>query len=214
MSSGRRGISYSGGGGGLLRGYPNLVSSSSSPGLRSGFLRPSAGIICQCRMLSLSSSLSSSARQDGKENKDDDKDDSKTTDGGGLGLERQEGETLGKYFKRLTKDYWYVLIPVHLATSAVWITTFYALVKSGVDIGSLLERFGTSPEKVERLRESPWAHLLLAYACYKIATPARYTVTVAGTTLAVQRLRAAGYLRTTRQVREKIKSRYTDRSKK
>ena len=121
------------------------------------------------------------------------------------GLKRMEGESLAKYFKRLTKDYWYVLIPEHLVTSTVWMGTFYLMVKSGVDIAGVLESMGTSHEKVERIGESPWAHLLLAYACYKIATPARYTVTVAGTTLSVGRLRDRGYLRTTREVKDSIR---------
>ena len=59
-----------------------------------------------------------------------------------------EGESLAKYFKRLTRDYWYVLVPVHLATSAVWMGAFYLMIKSGVDIGAALERMGTSHEKV------------------------------------------------------------------
>ncbi len=89
-------------------------------------------------------------------------------------LARRDGETLGKYFKRLTKDYWYVLVPVHLATSSVWIGVFYLAIKSGVDIAGMLERFGTSQDKIDKISQSPWAHILLAYACYKIATPARY----------------------------------------
>ncbi len=63
-------------------------------------------------------------------------------------LKRMEGESLAKYFKRLTRDYWYVLVPVHLATSAVWMGAFYLMIKSGVDIGAALERMGTSHEKV------------------------------------------------------------------
>lgn len=28
-------------------------------------------------------------------------------------------------FKKMGKDYWYVLIPVHVATSCVWLGSFY-----------------------------------------------------------------------------------------
>lgn len=28
-------------------------------------------------------------------------------------------------FKKMAKDYWYVLIPVHVATSAVWLGAFF-----------------------------------------------------------------------------------------
>jgi hypothetical protein len=47
--------------------------------------------------------------------------------------------------------------------------------KSGVDVGAILLYFGTSVEYVEKISDSPWGYLALAYACYKIATPARYT---------------------------------------
>ena len=43
-------------------------------------------------------------------------------------------------YKKLCRDYWYVLLPVHVATSAVWFGSFYILCKSGVDVSSLLSR--------------------------------------------------------------------------
>lgn len=41
--------------------------------------------------------------------------------------ELEEGKKLGLFarFKKMAKDYWYVLIPVHVATSAVWLGAFY-----------------------------------------------------------------------------------------
>merc|ERR1711874_757802 len=35
-----------------------------------------------------------------------------------------------KKFKKMMKDYWYVLIPVHVATSIVWFGGFYIMLKS------------------------------------------------------------------------------------
>jgi Protein of unknown function (DUF1279) len=39
----------------------------------------------------------------------------------------EETKTLGLFarFKKMAKDYWYVLIPVHVATSCVWLGAFY-----------------------------------------------------------------------------------------
>jgi hypothetical protein len=39
----------------------------------------------------------------------------------------EEGQKLGLFakFKKMGKDYWYVLIPVHVVTSSVWLGTFY-----------------------------------------------------------------------------------------
>ncbi len=74
----------------------------------------------------------------------------------------------------MLKDYWYVLIPVHVATSVVWFGGFYLLCKSGVDVGSILQTMGASEAYVEKISQSSMGYVALAYACYKIATPARY----------------------------------------
>lgn len=39
----------------------------------------------------------------------------------------EETQKLGLFarFKKMAKDYWYVLIPVHVATSAVWLGAFF-----------------------------------------------------------------------------------------
>ena len=73
----------------------------------------------------------------------------------------------------MSKDYWYVLVPVHVATSIVWFGSFYAMCKSGVDVAALLQTFGVSETYVEKLSNSDMGFYAMAYACYKIATPAR-----------------------------------------
>jgi len=108
-------------------------------------------------------------------------------------------------FKKMSKDYWYVLIPVHVATSIVWFGGFYTMCKSGVDVTALLQTFGVSEAYVEKLSKSEMGYAALAYACYKIATPARYTVTVGGTTMTVKYLSDLGYLKTSHQVAEQFK---------
>ena len=80
------------------------------------------------------------------------------------------------------KDYWYVLLPVHVATSIVWLGGFYLMLKSGVDIIYYLEAIGTSERIVNYMKNSEAGYIALSYACYKIATPARYAVTVGATT--------------------------------
>ena len=39
--------------------------------------------------------------------------------------EKPERLSVFQRFKQMYKDYWYVLVPVHLATSAVWFGSFY-----------------------------------------------------------------------------------------
>ena len=85
----------------------------------------------------------------------------------------QPKESITKRFKSMFKKYWYVLIPVHVATSIIWYGGFYALCKSGVDVGAIMQALGASDAYVEKLSQSSMGYLALAYACYKIATPAR-----------------------------------------
>lgn len=55
---------------------------------------------------------------------------------------------------------------------------FYLYIYSGVDIPSLLQTLHISESIIEKLKGSTMGHLAVAYLCYKIATPARYAVTV------------------------------------
>lgn len=41
----------------------------------------------------------------------------------------EEKQSLIQRFKQMYKDYWYVLLPVHLCTSAVWFGSFYYAVR-------------------------------------------------------------------------------------
>lgn len=41
-------------------------------------------------------------------------------------------QTVFQKMKQLTKDYWHILIPVHVATSIVWISIFYTAAKKFV----------------------------------------------------------------------------------
>ena len=105
-------------------------------------------------------------------------------------------------FKQMFKDYWYILVPVHVATSIVWFGSFYFMCKSGVDVAAILHKCGVSEEYLEKLKNSDAQYYALAYACYKVATPARYTVTVGGTTWSIFYLEKWGMLKTTTQVAE------------
>lgn len=115
-------------------------------------------------------------------------------------------------FKQMYRDYWYVLVPVHLVTSAIWFSSFYYLAKSGVDIASLLESIGAGEKLVEKLRNSnsTMGYIAIAYALYKIATPVRYTVTLGGTTISIKYLKDWGYIKPI-PPKDKIKSIINDR---
>ena len=98
--------------------------------------------------------------------------------------------------------------------------------KSGVDIVGVLENLGTSERIMNFLKESEAGYIALSYACYKIATPARYTVTLGGTTYgklniiafaryvmfnvnisfsAINKLKDTGYLKSTSEYATKFK---------
>lgn len=110
-------------------------------------------------------------------------------------------------FKKTFKQYGKVLIPVHFLTSSVWFGTFYYAAMKGVNVVPFLEMVGLPESIVGLLRGSTSGYALTAYAMYKIATPARYTVTLGGTSLSVQYLRKHGYLSTPPPVKEYIQDR-------
>ncbi|XP_013866307.1 uncharacterized protein C18orf19 homolog B [Austrofundulus limnaeus] len=107
-------------------------------------------------------------------------------------------------FKKTFKQYGKVMIPVHLLTSTIWFGTFYYAATKGVNVVPFLEMIGLPESVVGLLRNSSSGYALTAYAMYKIATPARYTVTLGGTSLSVQYLRKHGYFSTPPPVTEYI----------
>ncbi|XP_013201230.1 uncharacterized protein C18orf19 homolog A [Amyelois transitella] len=98
-------------------------------------------------------------------------------------------------FKQMYRDYWYVLLPVHMTTSAIWFGGFYYAVRSGVDVLAILEWMGISETLMAPLKDSSAGYFALAFALYKIATPLRYAVTVGGTTVAIKKLTAIGWIK-------------------
>uniref|UniRef100_H3B375 Family with sequence similarity 210 member A n=1 Tax=Latimeria chalumnae TaxID=7897 RepID=H3B375_LATCH len=110
--------------------------------------------------------------------------------------------SIGERFKRTFKQYSHVLIPVHLVTSSVWFGSFYYASMKGVNVVPFLEYVGLPDSVLNILRNSQSGHAINAYAMYKIATPARYTVTLGGTSYMVRYLRKHGYLATPPPVKE------------
>lgn len=98
-------------------------------------------------------------------------------------------------FKLMYKQYWYVLIPVHVITSVGWFAGFYYLSQSGVDIPAVLETLRVSETIIDKLKDSSMGHVAIAYLCYKIATPVRYMVTLGGTTISIKYLEQYGYIK-------------------
>ncbi|KAM3614233.1 uncharacterized protein V6R79_011537 [Siganus canaliculatus] len=117
-------------------------------------------------------------------------------------------------FKRTFKQYGKVLIPVHLVTSSVWFGTFYYAAMKGVNVVPFLEMIGLPESLVGLLRDSSSGYALTAYAMYKIATPARYTVTLGGTSLSIQYLRKHGYLSTPPPVKDYIQDKMEETKEK
>ncbi|XP_059196157.1 uncharacterized protein C18orf19 homolog A-like [Centropristis striata] len=117
-------------------------------------------------------------------------------------------------FKRTFKQYGKVMIPLHLVTSSVWFGAFYYAAMKGVNLVPFLEIIGLPESIVGLLKDSSSGYALTAYAMYKIATPARYTVTLGGTSLSVQYLRKHGYLSTPPPVTEYIQDKMEETKEK
>lgn len=99
-----------------------------------------------------------------------------------------------KRFKNAYKEHGKVLVAVHLVTSTVWMSVFYYAAASGLDLVPLLEKIGAG-DKVIEIAHSSFGNLATAYLMYKLATPARYTVTLFGTFSTVKHLRRLGYMK-------------------
>ncbi|KAH8286628.1 hypothetical protein KR018_002452 [Drosophila ironensis] len=98
-------------------------------------------------------------------------------------------------FKHMYKQYWYVLIPVHVITSVGWFGGFYYLSKSGVDVPSLLQYVHLSETIIEKVQGSDMGHYAIAYLCYKVTTPLRYALTLGCTTVSIKYLVQHGYIK-------------------
>ncbi|KAM6909883.1 protein FAM210A-like [Xenentodon cancila] len=122
--------------------------------------------------------------------------------------------SLFQRFKRTFKQYGKVMIPVHLVTSSVWFGTFYYAAMKGVNVVPFLEMIGLPESLVGLLRDSSSGYALTAYAMYKIATPARYAVTLGGTSLSVQYLRKHGYMSTPPPVKEYLQDKMEETKEK
>ncbi|XP_075600629.1 protein FAM210A [Balearica regulorum gibbericeps] len=115
--------------------------------------------------------------------------------------------SLVQRFKKTFKQYGKVMIPVHLLTSTVWFGSFYYAAMKGVNVVPFLELIGLPDSIVNILKNSQSGNALTAYALYKIATPARYTVTLGGTSITVKYLRKSGYMSTPPPVKEYLQDR-------
>ncbi|XP_008069662.1 protein FAM210A [Carlito syrichta] len=115
--------------------------------------------------------------------------------------------SLYQRFKKTFRQYGKVLIPVHLITSGVWFGTFYYAALKGVNVVPFLEFIGLPDSVVNILKNSQSGNALTAYAMFKIATPARYTATLGGTSFTVKYLRSHGYMSTPPPVKEYLQDR-------
>ncbi|NWI49612.1 F210A protein, partial [Calyptomena viridis] len=115
--------------------------------------------------------------------------------------------SLVQRFKKTFKQYGKVMIPVHLLTSTVWFGSFYYAAMNGVNVVPFLELIGLPDSVTNILKNSQSGNALTAYALYKIATPARYTVTLGGTSITVKYLRKNGYMSTPPPVKEYLQDR-------
>ncbi|XP_071959624.1 uncharacterized protein [Antedon mediterranea] len=109
----------------------------------------------------------------------------------------EKGNKLSNWarMKMMAKAYGYVIIPVHWIIAPVWFGSFYVAVTHGIDIVPLLNNFGVSEVYLSKLQNSGASNILQAYAMYKVATPARYTLTLAATEMTIRTLRKRGFMK-------------------
>lgn len=98
--------------------------------------------------------------------------------------------TLVQRFKKAYKEHGKILIGVHITTSVMWYTMFYALARSGIDLVPYLEQWNFNEKVINTYKLG--GDFALTVLFVKLATPARYTVTLLGTHYTVKFLRRSG----------------------
>ncbi|KAK3919119.1 Protein FAM210A [Frankliniella fusca] len=117
-------------------------------------------------------------------------------------IEQFQKLSLYQRLKAMYRDYWYVIVPVHVSTSIVWFGCFYYAASSGIDIIAILESLHFSERVISIMSNSGAGYVAVAYALYKIFTPLRYTVTIGGTTFAIKFLKHRGLIKPRRPIKE------------
>lgn len=92
-------------------------------------------------------------------------------------------------FKTVVKKYWYVAVPVHFGTSALWFGTLFGATKAGLDFVPALEMTSIPEKYIEKLKTGNVGNVAQAAILYKIITPVRYATTLAVTRSAIKYLR-------------------------
>ena len=92
-------------------------------------------------------------------------------------------------FKEIVKKYWYVAIPVHMGTSAIWFGTFFGATKAGLDFVPALEKTSLPEKYIEPLKRGNLGNVAQALVLYKLVAPFRYATTLAVTRSTVRYLR-------------------------
>ncbi|XP_076469820.1 protein FAM210A-like [Babylonia areolata] len=106
----------------------------------------------------------------------------------------EENLSIFKRFKRAYKEHGKILVMVHVATSIVWYGSFYALARGGIDVVPWMEHYGFSETMIKPFRAGGLGDFAVAYLMYKLATPVRYTVTLAGTNFVIRYRRRKGMM--------------------
>lgn len=116
--------------------------------------------------------------------------------------------TWGK-LKQMVKDYWYIIIPVEVATSIFWYCSIFLSLQSGLEIVGLLESLGASEATLAKLPSAEAGYHALAFICYKVISPLRHGISLAISSVVVTRLEKTrpGYLRTSGQLAQEGKER-------
>ncbi|KAL1490399.1 hypothetical protein ABEB36_013104 [Hypothenemus hampei] len=162
---------------------------------RNSYLHVYSNVKCNCNVLSTVGKCNYSVSNPNEPENEDKKEEKKLS--------------LFQKFKNMYRDYWYVLVPVHIITSAVWLGGFYYVARSGVDVPSLLETLHFSEKIVNSMRSSSLGYFAITYGLYKISAPFRYTVTLGGTTISINYLTKWGYIKPVPS-KERLKEMYVE----
>lgn len=98
-------------------------------------------------------------------------------------------------FKTIVKKYWYIAVPVHVGTSAIWFGSFFGATKAGLDFVPVLEKTSLPEKYIEPLKRGNMGNVAQALVLYKIVAPLRYATTLAVTRSTIRYLRKTSLIK-------------------
>lgn len=98
-------------------------------------------------------------------------------------------------FKAIVKKYWYIALPVHVATSGLYFGSFYGATKAGLNFVPMLEKTPIPEKYINSLKKDNIGNIAQALIMFKLIGPLRYGTTLLVTRSAIKQMRKRDWIK-------------------